>query len=209
MQRSSLVLLIIVTMLSALMILPATATETDLMAQDVEGVKLGMEMTEAVPALENKGYTRTSKRSFEKKDKTGIHYIGIKLNPGGEVISVGVAHRLIEGFDADALRDEWISQWGNPDHINGNPGNDWTLQYNSPHAILDASAIKTYNPRRPSEVSIRLASKGQVLAVRRGHEVEEKRCIAIKDKPVSTLTINDRDALLECIRTGQLIITTP
>lgn len=192
-----------------LLALPAAATDADLMAVEIEGVRLGMTLNEAVTALENRGYKRTSKRSLQKRDAEGVHYAGLKLNRGGEVIYVGVAHRIGKGFDADALRDGWIKRWGKPDTRQGNPGHDWTLRYKSQAAVLEASASMAASARSPSQVLIRLTARHQVLAARRGHEVSAKICAALKNKPVSLLNVNDREHLMECIRTGQLRICAP
>jgi hypothetical protein len=192
-----------------LLALPAAATDVDLMGVEIEGVRLGMSLNEAVTALENRGYKRTSKRSLQKRDAQGMYYAGLKLNRGGEVIYVGVAHRVEQGFDADALRDGWIKQWGQPDSRQGNAGHDWTLGYKSEDAVLEASATMAAGAGSPSQVLIRLTAQHQVLAARRGHEVSAKICAAIKDKPVSLLNVNDRQHLMECVRTGQLRICAP
>ena len=190
--------------------LTAGATDVDLLAVEVEGVRLGMDMPEAGAALDNRGYEQVKRRSFQKQERDGMHYVGLKLNPGGEVISVEVAHFLNENTDPDAKRDEWLAQWGEPDRRMGNPGHDWNLTYENDAAVLETWAKVSLLPgRKPSEVRLRLVSKGEVLASRRGHEVSNKICLAIKDKPVSTLNITDRDNLMECIRTGQLRIVAP
>jgi hypothetical protein len=184
---------------------PAQATDLDLLALQVEGVRLGMNTAEAGAALDNRGYTQTRKTSFERKDRDGMHYVGLKLNPGGEVISVEVAHFLNDKIDPDAHRDRWIAEWGEPDRRMGNAGHDWNLTYENDAAIMDSWAKSFPRP----ELRMRLVSKGQVLAARRGHEVPNKICMAIKDKPVSLLNVNDRNHLMECLRTGQLRIVAP
>lgn len=189
---------------------PGQATEVDLVGLEVAGVRLGMSTREAGAALDNRGYSQVKQTSFEKKDGNGMHYVGLKLNPGGEVISVEVAHFLNEQVDPDAERDTWIKQWGEPDKRMGNPGHDWNLTYENDAAILDTWAKKSLLPgRKPSELRLRLVSRHQVLESRRGHEVSNQICISIKDKPVSMLNITDRDNLMECIRTGQLRIVAP
>lgn len=189
--------------------LPAAATDLDLMGQNVEGVRLGMSLSEAATVLENHDYKRTHKRTFEKRTADGMHYVGLKVNPGSEVVSVEVAHFLNKAIDPDAKRDTWIKQWGEPDRRLGNPGHDWRLYYENNDAVMQTTASLAALPSQPNEVRIRLVAKHQVLASRRGHEVSNKICMAIKDKPVSMLTVHDRDALLECLRTGQLRIVAP
>lgn len=183
----------------------AQATEVDLLGLDVEGVRLGMDTREAGAALDNRGYEQVARTSFQRKDRDGMHYVGMKLNPGGEVISVEAAHFLNRKIDPDAHRDQWIEQWGEPDNRMGNPGRDWKLTYETDAALMDNWA-KSY-PR--PELRMRLVSKGKVLASRRGHEVRSETCMTIKDKPVSLLNVNDRNNLMECIRTGQLRIVAP
>jgi hypothetical protein len=183
----------------------AQATEVDLMGLDVEGVRLGMDTREAGAALDNRGYEQVAPTSFKRKDRNGMHYVGMKLNPGGEIISVEAAHFLNRKIDPDAHRDQWIERWGDPDKRMGNPGHDWKLTYENDAALMDTWA-KSY-PR--SELRMRLVSKGKVLASRRGHEVRNEICMGIKDKPVSLLNTNDRNNLMECIRTGQLRIVAP
>ncbi|MHA7816322.1 MAG: hypothetical protein ACX93N_07595 [Pseudohaliea sp.] len=188
--------------IGALAFLPARATNVDLLGLDVEGVRLGMSTSEAGAALDNRGYDQIKGTSFQKKDARGVHYVGLKLNPGGEVISVEVAHFLYEGIDPDAHRDTWVENWGEPDNRMGNAGHDWNLTYENEVAVLDKWA-KTV-PR--SELRTRLVSKNEVIASRRGREVSSELCMAIKDKPVSLLNVTDRENLMECIRTGQLRI---
>lgn len=209
MQRLSAIRSVLIGACWCLFALPAAATDLDLMAVEIEGVRLGMSLNEAVTALENRGYKRVAKRSLQKRDAAGMHYAGLKLNRGGEVIYVGVAHRIGQGFDADAIRDGWIKRWGKPDTRLGNPGHDWALWYKSNDAELEARATLAASAGSPSQVLVRLTAKHQVLAARRGHEVSAKICAALKDKPVSLLNVNDREHLMECIRTGQLRICAP
>lgn len=188
---------------------PAIATDVDLMGVEVEGVRLGMSLNEATAALENRDYERPRPRSFQKRDRDGMHYVGLKLNPGDEVVSVEVAHFLDKAIEPDVVRDQWIEKWGEPDRRVGNVGHDWNLHYNADNAVLETRTKKSAFRGKPHEVRVRLAAKGQVLAVRRGHEVSEKICTAIKDKPVSMLNVQDRNNLLECLRTGRLRIVAP
>lgn len=181
---------------------PTQATELDLLALEVEGVRLGMNTAEASAALDNRGYTRSRKTSFQRKDRDGMHYAGPKLNPGGEVISVEVAHFLDDKIDPDAHRDRWIGEWGEPDK---RMGHDWKLTYENDAAIMDSWAKSFPRP----ELRMRLVSKGQVLASRRGHQVRDAICMAIRDQPVSLRNINDRNHLMECLRTGQPRIVAP
>jgi hypothetical protein len=185
---------------------PTYAADADLMGLDVEGVRLGMSTPEAGAALDNRGYKQSGRRSFKRKDRNGVHYVGLKLNPAGEVISVEVAHFLTGNVDPDANRD----RWGKPDRRMGNPGHVWKYTYENANAIFNKWARASPAPGRdPSELRTRLVAKHQVLASRRGHEVSSKICMAIKDKPVSMLNVNDRNHLMECLRTGQLRIVAP
>lgn len=192
-------------LLTALTALPIAAVAIDFFAIDVEGVRLGMDTREAGAALDHADYEQIKQTSFQKKDREGMHYVGLKLNPGGEVISVEVAHFLNEKFDPNVKRDAWAAEWGKPDQQQGNAGHNWQLTYEDDTAVMDLWA-KTF-PR--PELRTRLVSKHQILADRPGHEVSLRVCMALKDKPVSLLNVTDRENLMECLRTGQLRIAVP
>lgn len=192
-------------LLMALMASSIAATAIDFVAIDVEGVRLGMDTREAGAALEHADYEQINKTSFQKKDREGMHYVGLKLNPGGEVLSVEVAHFLNEKFDPDVKRDAWATEWGKPDQQQGNAGHDWQMTDENDAAVMDLWAKTVPRP----ELRKRLVSKGQVLGDRPGHEVSRRVCMALKDKPVSLLNVTDRENLMECLRTGQPRIAVP
>ena len=187
------------------------ATGLDLMSVDIHGAKLGMNLEEAVAVFVKQGYKRDSKSSLSRKDKDGTRYVGLKLNRSGQVIYIGVSHWVIKGYDPDSAYAEWTKHWGKPDREDPpQPGFSYRVWYESDAAELKADALGGGSGK--GSVSVTLASKGQALAARRderGQKMPAKFCKNVKEKPLSTLSVEDRDILMECIRTGQLRICDP
>lgn len=190
---------------------PAHATALDLMSVDIQGAKLGMSLEEAIAVFMKQGYKRDSQRSLSRKDDDGMRYVGLKLNRSGQVIYIGISHHVKKGYDPDGAYAQWTKDWGKPDREDPpQPGFSYRVWYESDVAELNANALGG----RPGagSVSVTLAAKSEAVAARRdqrGQEMPAKFCKTVKEKPLSTLSVQDRDVLIECIRTGQLRICDP
>lgn len=202
---------VLVLLTGLLSLSPADGTGLDLLSVDIQGAKLGMSLEEAVAVFLKQGYKRDSKRSLSRKDDDGTRYVGLKLNRRGQVIYIGISHHVSKGYDPDGAYAQWTKHWGKPDREDPpQPGFSYRVWYDSDLAELKASALGA-GPGRGS-VSVTLAAKGQAVAARRdqrGQEMPAKYCKNVKDKPLSTLSVQDREILMECIRTGQLRICDP